>query len=56
MYLRLSLTNHSHVPIGTENINAYFQVNGVTLVGKIEVQIIEKNSAVNKSHFAFAIC
>jgi hypothetical protein len=38
------ITKCVHVPIRNENINAYFQGNAVTLVGKFEVPTIEKSA------------
>ena len=49
------ITNHVYVQLGTKNINAYFQGNGFTLVGKFEVWTTEQNSAVDTSIFAFAV-
>ena len=53
---RCHITNYVYVPIGTENIKAYFQ--GMVLqVGKFGSanHRKKKNSAVATSHFAFAV-
>jgi hypothetical protein len=36
------ITNHIHVPLGTENINTYFQGNGATLVASLKCQPSKK--------------